>query len=1800
MPLNPIAFTERVVGDFLRYQVTAYPFADERLHAQMRELLSLERTRHTPLLRGPYVSLSKAYSTGATVADLVREGLLHPFLENLVEHRTLFGHQERAIRHIVAGRTTLISTGTGSGKTECFLYPIISRCLQLRDEGSPPGIVAILVYPMNALAEDQLGRLRGLLAGTGVPFGMYIGKTPERRADVAGERLRAGASREDYLRASERARQERRATAVHPPEERTSREEMRGPGGQPRILLTNVKQLELLLTRQADAGLFEGARLEYLVFDEAHTYSGVAGAETACLIRRLRTFCGREPGEAVSIATSATLVDPERELEAARDFASRFFGVPTRQVEVVGEEYRPDEWADRRRPDAPPLAPAAELLREVLEAVDAGTETGPRVAAAFRRLTGSELSPETWQDQLYDGLSSSETCYQLARALEGPMPLDALAGKLGEALGRAVSEEEILVWLTLGAAARREGRPLLRPVVHAFVRGVGGGAVTFPPEDEGPRLSLSGLDDSGDSEEPHFKLPILACSTCGQHYFEHWVRDFQLGPAGPGGGEAIGDRRVWKPLDASRGGVRVVLLDRLISGWDEEEDPPRTHQVFLCRHCGALHPAEVGRCDGCGREASLVRLLAAEGRERRPDRLKACLSCRAPGREMGGRYREPIRPVRAVTVSDVHVLGQNMIQHAERRRLLVFADNRQDAAFQAGWMRDHARRFRMRSLVAAEIGGGPLSVGDLAARLDRILDEDQELSQALIPEVWSVARPEAAGLEHARERKRFLRIQVLRELTTGVKQRVGLEPWGRMKVEYLGLGPDLPFVREWAARLGVEPERLCDGIAAILDMQRRTLHLLDRAEEVFSRFWQAGDREIQYGYLPLLSGVPKGLKLERAAGDDPGRVTQWLSGRGDTAVRQAARAFGVERDEVEDFVRGLWSLLAEELGVLAPVTLKGSRGRALPGCAGVRQIDADRLLLSPHRGRWRCATCRRAQVRPTPRDRCLAWRCGGTLEPLEDDPDNYDLLALEQGFAMLRPAEHSAQVPPEERERLERKFKGEGEEINTLVCTPTLEMGVDIGGLDTILMRNVPPLPSNYWQRAGRAGRRHRLAVSVTYARNVSHDRAYFADPLKLLAGRVEPPRFNLTNEVMLGKHVRACVLTRLRQLAHPSSGLAEPDREEILTTLDGVFPTLVRDYLFEDNGELRGAPFDVHPLDTIVTRHADDLVASVEAAFRRTWPASDAAVVAPERLRDTVLRTAEALERVLETLRRRLRWCLDQMRRLDEERRRRGTLDPDEDALYRRCDRMVKRLKGLERRQRAEAEGYDDTVTFGMLAAEGFLPGYGLETGQIVGTALASRSPTHRADFDLKRPTAVALREYVPGNLIYANGSRFVPRYFHLEAGEPLMFQVDVGREAVVEVGVGSNDAALSLGAVSLRAVPVCDVDLAHVSQITDEEEYRFQMPVAVYGHELGRHGGGIAYDWGGRDLTFRGAVHLRLLNVGPASRVREGRLGYPVSLVSGQSRSPFASQRERKEFSRGEQERYGTPVGEVGFYADVIADALDLQDCAGREEACSLLEALRTGMAQVLEMDREDLEILVIGRAGTDLVDGLLYDPMPGGSGLLQQACARWSEVVAAALEIVERCPSGCERSCVDCLQTFRNAFFHAHLNRRLAGERLRGWGVQLMVRHDIPPRMPAAQPRGQGMTTNEAEARLRGMLLRAGFPEPRWQHQILLGAPLGSTTPDAFYDGGHELDPGICIYLDGLSDGSHGRSETAQRDRRIREELRSRGYEVFEIAASVLHDRAAMGRHLARLARFLFGREKAQEVRNDPSWFDGAAAS
>ncbi|WP_434481018.1 Zn-binding domain-containing protein [Gemmatimonas sp.] len=254
-----------------------------------------------------------------------------------------------------------------------------------------------------------------------------------------------------------------------------------------------------------------------------------------------------------------------------------------------------------------------------------------------------------------------------------------------------------------------------------------------------------------------------------------------------------------------------------------------------------------------------------------------------------------------------------------------------------------------------------------------------------------------------------------------------------------------------------------------------------------------------------------------------------------------------------------------------------------------------------------------------------------------------------------------------------------------------------------------------------------------------------------------------------------------------------------------------------------------------------------------------------------------------------------------------------------------------------------------------------------------------------------------------------------------------------------------------------------------------------------------------------------------------------------------------------------------------------------------------------QVLDMHADDLQILVIGHINREEVDAYLWDPMPGGSGLIDQLIARFPDVVDAALAIVSDCPGACEASCVDCLQTFRNSFYHKHLDRHLVRERLRTWGREMGVSHAIIAVQQQLTATPSELPVNAAERKLQTLLRAAGFPDGARGEQLKLHVSLGTTTPDVSYRMDfHGADEGVVIYLDGLSAGLHGNPATAARDKEMRDWLRNNGYEVIEISVVELDDSVAMQRHFRRLAGYLRRDDVRSSVTRDTDWFTRAVSA
>jgi hypothetical protein len=361
----------------------------------------------------------------------------------------LYAHQAAAVRRLSSTRVggpanTLVLSGTGSGKTESFLIPIVDTCL--RSPG--PGVKAVVIYPMNALANDQLSRLRHLLGHTpGVTFGRYTGDTPDTDG---GDERRPGrpADAPSNLLWSRHAMQE----------------------APPNILLTNYVQLELLLLRRRDQQLFAHGAPIYLVVDEIHLFGGVLGSEVAHLLRRFRQHIGVDPGQLCMIGTSATA--GEGELPRLLGFASRLFGAPFDSEAAIAEELAPIREVGDDVPPAPEIALAD------LEAASTPDGLG---ALAAKTLGVTLPTDGAFTTALGAAIDRYRTVGVVEDALRRPAPLDEAAAALSRLPERAGVDDEMLIreataLLLLGATARVDAigeddpQPRFRPRLHQVVR----------------------------------------------------------------------------------------------------------------------------------------------------------------------------------------------------------------------------------------------------------------------------------------------------------------------------------------------------------------------------------------------------------------------------------------------------------------------------------------------------------------------------------------------------------------------------------------------------------------------------------------------------------------------------------------------------------------------------------------------------------------------------------------------------------------------------------------------------------------------------------------------------------------------------------------------------------------------------------------------------------------------------------------------------------------------------------------------------------------------------------------------------------------------------------------------------------------------------------------------------------------------------------------------------------------------------------------------------------------------------------
>ena len=1109
-----------------------------------------------------------------TMQQLVNDGLLSKAvvgsLDNKDNGRYRFGADWKPFTHQLASwhsllekkHSVVVTSGTGSGKTECFMVPVLEdlhQCYEANNRVPLEGIHALFLYPLNALINSQRERLDAWTQafGNGIRYCLYNGNTPELAArEVAKQRLH--------------------------PNEVLTRETMREAPAP--ILVTNGTMLEYMMVRQVDAPILQKSRekktLRWIVLDEAHTYVGSQAAELAMQLRRVMHAFGVTPQDVRFVATSATISgdDAAEELKA---FLSDLSGVPTSQIDVLG---------------------GSRVIPDLCTSLDKPVDLASLEAMQPENKKQPEVFPER-----YELLTHSPEARALRHSLvtsTRPLKLDELAMSVAAQVGRSISQDELLRWLDVSTATKpdKNSESFLKVRAHFFQRTTQGIWVCFDPhcsckigtslEKNWPYgMAYTNQRQKCDCGAMVFELSF--CQECNEPHLlatekngvlVHWDSsdedEFSLSEHSDDFDDLDvrfegqeGNHVVPSVLSARLNGSSSyipVLLERQTG----KTELPGTDSVELCISNRESPCCANSECEWAGRNGSFPFRRSLLGgpfyiANAVPTVLEYC----------------PDFDEEASKISAQSLSGRG-------RRLITFTDSRQGTARISVRMQQEAERSRLRGMVVGELCKKQAGAKPEWIKIEEQL-QHQGLSAELIAPVIASMKANGAGsiskaelswtevVDELREKKdlsgpmllqnRYQKPEVFNE-TTGTralsemllfrefmrrpKRQNSLETQGLVVVGYEGLSSVASILPNGWESKGLTKQDWADFLKVCLDFHVREntfVQLNDTwkywiGNKFSSKTLRSPDSEeatdSRIKLWPLIRGnsynqrliklLLLGAKLDPARKDAQDLINDWLR----HAWKSLTGPNGIlKSDENRHFLvkeKLTFSLMAE--GWICPVTHKiidttfCGFTPYLPQRLDFEQLTDDK------RARY---LCRKAELPEIwhfeRRDEDYQKGVAKIRDMVADDQKIAALRsenlwtdindrAVEGGF-YYRTAEHSAQQSAERLGNYEDLFK-QGK-INVLNCSTTMEMGVDIGGISAVVMNNVPPHPANYLQRAGRAGRsQESRALAYTLCKGNPHDQQVFADPLWPFNTKIPAPAVALNSERLVQRHVNAILLS--------------------------------------------------------------------------------------------------------------------------------------------------------------------------------------------------------------------------------------------------------------------------------------------------------------------------------------------------------------------------------------------------------------------------------------------------------------------------------------------------------------------------------------------------------------------------------------------------------------------------------------------------------------------------------------------------
>lgn len=1347
--LLPLAQATSITDSLLDYLGTTFALADPDARRVLAEFLQHPATG---MFRGPYV---RARLPFRPAADGWR-GYLEWY-----EGPTPYGHQAAAFARLSSYRLgpgerpqpTLVTTGTGSGKTEAFLYPVLDHAQRAKRAGIT-GMKALLLYPMNALANDQALRLTRLLidnpALAGVTAALYTGEPGPQRTAVTKEGLI------------------------------TDRAVIRDLA--PDILLTNYKMLDQLLLRPADADLWRQSAhsLQYLVLDEFHTYDGAQGTDVSMLLRRLGLTLkshwapgdpGLTPddwerplGRLTPVATSATLGD-RGDPAAMLGFAATVFGEEFLADSVVTESrLSVDEWvgdAAARTSDAGWKPAILDELRlaDVADAVARVADPAARTLALLRGLYdgGDDIALSaaiTRGDPLVlELLKAHRVTARLAEAAALAVPFEALDHHLFEAVAAPVVTAALID--TLSHVRACHGRAALSIDVHLWVRELtrldraATGAPRFVWQDDGVRLEAT---DTG----PVTYLPALYCRHCNR---SGW--GVMLAPTGwdLDSDDATIRRRKLRNDDRFRALIHAPAEAANNDSDDLDADTPAGSRVAWLlvadRRIDFTTPMERDLAEGTALPV-LVHCSDTAGTDSVND---TCPSCRQPD---GIRFLgSAIATMLSVSLSTL--FGTPGLDNREKRAL-VFTDSVQDAAHRAGFVQARSHALTLRTLIHQALQDGETDLDSLSHRMIDLAGLDPAARYRLLPPELA-ERDTFAAFWRRNSVSAKIRTLVRRRLLLDIELEFGLRSGVGRTLEATGSAVATVDVAEAMLRAcaaealdaagvqlavdAIDDARLVAWVRGVLE-RMRTRGAIDHEwftkfrREDGNRWWITGGRRRGEGMpgfgkgssapgFPVLGGTVTDTDLEPIA-SARGWYPLWT-----------AKALKVGSGEAAVLSRLLFTRLRDH-GIIADVTsVSSAQTFALPATSVITRVVSDNEIGSSAIALI-CDTCRNtvhgyretiAQLDGAP---CLVARCTGGMRPHRIDDNFYRQMYAATDIRRVVAREHTSLLPAETRLLYESQFKQPDpppDAPNVLVATPTLELGIDIGDLSAVLLSSLPRSVASYLQRVGRAGRLTGNALALAYVTGRGDQLPRFNRPERTINGEVRPPATYLDAEEILRRQFTASVADVLAR---------RPDAPHPRTTPQALRSTGPGSYL--------GA------LITEAETRADELV----DAFLAGFPPLDPDVVAHLRRFPTPAehssgtselairchQASQAWNRRIEMLSHRRQAAEKILPTLLERAESPAATDDDKREL--RTAQASVRLLGKQ------LAGLRSEYWISALESFGLLPNYTLLDDSVtlavsVNWLNPESQEYEHSEFELTRGSAQALRDFAPGSTFYSNG---------------------------------------------------------------------------------------------------------------------------------------------------------------------------------------------------------------------------------------------------------------------------------------------------------------------------------------------------------------------------------------------------------------------------------------------------------------